>query len=77
MITTFHFICNPDISLVTHSLVGARVGAGGSGTALQAARSPVRLEFFTDIILPAVGSTRLLTYMRTRDTFGWVKTADA
>ena len=55
--------------LVTY---GARGGAVGWGTALQARRSWVRfpmvsLDFFIDIILPALGSTQPLTEMSTRN----------
>jgi hypothetical protein len=52
---------------------GARGGAVGCGTALQAGRSRVRflimtLEFFIDIILPvALWSTQTLTEMGTRN----------
>jgi hypothetical protein len=52
------------------SFRGSRGGGVGRGTALQAARSWVRcpmmsLEFFIDIILPALGLTQPLTEMST------------
>ena len=51
--------------------MGARAGAVGWGTALQSRRSRVRfpmvsLEFFIDIILPALGVTQSVTEMSTR-----------
>ena len=51
---------------------GPRGGAVGWGTALQTGRSHVRfpmvsLEFFINIILPALGLTQLLTEMSTRN----------
>jgi hypothetical protein len=65
---------------VTLSLLEARGGKVGWDIVLQAARSRIRspmvsLEFFTDIILPALGSTQPLTEMRTKDTFWGVKAA--
>jgi hypothetical protein len=54
------------------TLQSARDGAVDLGTALQTEKSRdrfpmVSLEFFIDIILPALGSTQPLTEMSTRN----------
>jgi hypothetical protein len=54
-------------------ICGARGGAVGRGTVLQAGTLRVRfpmvsLEFFIDIILPALGLTQPLTYISKRNT---------
>ena len=74
--TEFHFICNPDILLVTHSLLGARWRSWlrHCATSREVAGS---IGIFTRIIIPAVESTHPLTDMRTKVTFWRVKAADA
>jgi hypothetical protein len=67
------------------SHTGARGGAAGGGTALQAGRSRVRfpmvsLEFFIDSSFGrtmALGSTQPLTQMSTRNISWGVKAAGA
>jgi hypothetical protein len=65
-----------NICIFTH-LWAARGGAVGSGTALQAGRSRVRLGFFIGIVLPVAprpwGRLSLLTELSTRNISQWVK----
>ena len=75
-----HLVHN-EIRLTTE-YKGARGGAVGWGTAIQARRSRVRfpivsLEFFIDIILLALGLTQSLTEMSTRYISWGVKAAGA